>query len=55
MLDEMDTSQEEIKTTDEGHRKKGKTKSGGERSFLDKYKSYLEEASFWRWRSMFCC
>jgi len=46
MLDEMDTSQEEIKTTDEGHRKKGKTKSGGERSFLDKYKSLFGGSLF---------
>jgi len=46
MLDGMDTSQEEIKTTEKSSQKKGKTKSGGKRSFLDKYKSLFGGSLF---------
>jgi hypothetical protein len=42
----MKISQEEIKTTEEGSRKTGKTKSGGNRSFLDKYKSLFGGSLF---------
>jgi len=42
----MHTSQEEIKTTEEGSRKKGQQNSRGNRSFLEKYKSLFGGSLF---------
>ena len=42
----MDASQEEIKTTEAGARKKGQRNSVGDRSFLEKYKSLFGGSLF---------